>query len=329
VNEVPLAMAVGDYDHVRDVSSGRIPVEGVKLTTIHLPVEQIFQRFHVHRDWEISEFSFAKYVSMVAAGDDSLVAVPVFPSRVFRHSSIYVRANGDVRTPADLIGGRIGIPEWAQTAAVYTRGLLQEDYGVELTGVRWIQAGVNRPGRRDRAHVSLPDGVTVESMPDRSLNEMLVAGDLDALLSARPPTDFTNGSGALRRLFPDYVPVERAYYERTRIFPIMHVLVIRADVNARHPWVARNLVDAFEAAKRSSLARVSDVTASCLPLPWMPAREEDAVDLFGEDPWPYGIDANRPTLEAFLRMGYEQGVCVRHLQPEELFSASALASVIV
>ena len=329
MNEVPLAIAVGDYDHVRDLTSGNIAVPGVRLTPIHLAVEQIFQRFNVHRDWEVSEFSFAKYASMVAAGDASLVAVPVFPSRAFRHSSIYVRADGDVNEPADLIGGRIGIPEWAQTAAVYTRGLLEEDYGVEIPGVRWVQAGVNRPGRQDHAHVSLPDGVEVLAAPDQSLNQMLVAGELDALLSARAPIDFTNGSGRLQRLFDDHAAVEREYYKRTGIFPIMHVLVIRGDVDARHPWIARNLLDAFEAAKRASLARLGDVTVSSLPLPWVAARVDEAIDMFGEDPWPYGIEPNRPTLEAFLRMCHEQGVCARSLQPEDLFSESALASVVV
>jgi 4,5-dihydroxyphthalate decarboxylase len=318
-----LTMAMSGYDHVRDLSTGAVRVEGVDLTTLTLPVEEIFYRFLRHREWHVSELSLAKYVALRAAGDESICAIPVFPSRVCRHSSIFVRPDGP-RDPRRLSGARIGLPEWAQTAAVYTRSLLVCEWGIPLRDVHWVQAGVNEPGRQEKVELHLPDGVVVSRVPDRSLDEMLLAGDLDAVFSAHPPASFERGDPRIVRLFADYEPVEREYVARTGIFPIMHVVVIRADVLRSDPWVAQNLFTGFVRAKQASLDRLSDMTASRVPLPWAPRRLEEARQLTGSDPWPYGVDANRVTLDAFARYAHEQGVAARRLEPEELFVPQVL-----
>lgn len=320
VGRVPISLAISDYEHVRDLSSGVVGVEGVDLIPLEHSVEEIFYRFTEFREWHAAEMSMARYVSMRAAGDDSLTAIPVFPSRVFRHSSFYVRRDAGFSDGADLAGKRIGIPEWAQTAGVYARGLLVHEYGVPLTEVRWVQGGVNQAGRRERVPVAFPDGVEVEVVSDRSLNDMLVAGDLDAVISARPPLDFTDG-GAVVRLFDDFRPLEADYLKRTGIFPIMHTIALRRDVVDEHPWVARNLLTAFEQAKERSLARAADITQSRWPIPWSFATLDTGRETFGGgNPWPYGIEQNRTTLEAFLAFCAEQGVARRQLEPEDIFA---------
>jgi 4,5-dihydroxyphthalate decarboxylase len=318
-----LTMAMSGYDHVRDLATGTVRVEGAEITALTLPLEEIFYRFLRYREWHVSELSLAKYVALRASGDDSLQAIPVFPSRMGRHSSIFVRPDGP-REPAELKGARIGLPEWAQTAAVYTRSLLVHEWGIPLRDVHWVQAGVNQPGRREKVELHLPEGVTLTQEPERSLDEMLLAGDLDAVFSAHPPASFERGDPRMTRLFPDYEPVEREYVARTGIFPIMHVVVIRADVLDRDPWVAGNLLTAFTAAKDASLARLAEMTASRVPLPWLPGRVAEARALLGPDPWPYGVEANRVTLDAFTRYAHEQGVAARRMAPDELFAPQVL-----
>lgn len=318
-DRLPLTLAVTDYDHVRDLASGAVEVQGASLNVLHLPVEEIFFRFTRFREWEVSELSLAKYSSLRAAGDDSLVAIPVFTSRSFRHSAIFIRSDGPVDDPAALAGKRIGVPEWTVTATVYARGLLQHEYGVELAGVQWVQAGTNEPGRTEGVAVQLPAGVTLEAMPERTLNEMLIAGEIDAVIAPHLPRGFEDGSGSIVRLFSDPRAVEEAYFRERGVFPIMHVVALRADVHERHPWVAMNLLTAFTEAKRRSVERALDVNAPRHPVPWAAANALHAQQLIGEDFWPYGIEANRVTLEAFLGFAFEQGVCSRRLSVEELF----------
>jgi 4,5-dihydroxyphthalate decarboxylase len=319
VGRVPIALAISDYEHVRDLTTGVVEVGGVDLTCLELSVEEIFYRFTEFREWHASEMSMARYVSMRAAGDDSLTAIPVFPSRVFRHSSFYVTRDSPIQEASELAGKRVGIPEWAQTAGVYARGLLTHEYGVPLTDVRWTQGGVNQAGRRERVPVAFPDGVEVEVVTDRSLNDMLLAGDLDAVISARPPLGFS-GDGSVRRLYEDFQALEADYVRRTGIFPIMHTIALRKDAVEANPWLPRNLLTAFEQAKARSLARAADITQSRWPIPWSFAALETGAEIFGGDPWPYGIEPNRRTLEAFLDFTAEQGVAQRRLEPEDLFA---------
>jgi 4,5-dihydroxyphthalate decarboxylase len=323
---LPLTLAISEYDHVRDLVSGRVKPEGIELRSLVLSIEEIFYRFTVHREWDVSEMAMGKYVSLRSQGDTSLTAIPVFPSRMFRHSSIYVRSDGRVQVPADLKGRRVGIPEWAQTAAIYSRGLLTHQYGLAIADIAWVQAGVNEPGRTEKVALNLPAGVTVERPVDKSLNGMLLAGELDAVLTAHAPAAFEAGDPRIQRLFPDFMPVELAYWRETGIFPIMHCIAIQTRVLEAHPWIAMNLLTAFEAAKRRSVARAFESTASRFPIPWSHERASAVVPLFGKEYWPYGIEPNRVTLEAFLGYALEQGVCHRLLTPEELFPAEVASS---
>src|SRR5262249_54154107 len=190
---LPLSIAINDYDHVRDLLTGRIEAEGIALTALNFEVEEIFFRFVRFREWDISEMSMGKYVSLRAGGDDSLTAIPVFPSRLFRHSGIYVRSEGAGGAPADLKGKRIGVPEWSQTAVIYMVGLLRHEYGVQLEDVDWMQAGVNQAGRPEKAALKLPEIVRLTRVADKTLSEMLKAGELDAVMSAHPPEAFEKG----------------------------------------------------------------------------------------------------------------------------------------
>jgi 4,5-dihydroxyphthalate decarboxylase len=243
----------------------------------------------------------------------------VFTSRVFRHSSIYVRADGGITRPEDLAGRRIGVPEWAQTAAVYSRGLLAHEYDVDLASIHWHQAGVNDAGRLEKVALALPAGLRLTVVAERTLSDMLLTGDLDAVLSARPPAPFERGDPRIRRLFDDPRSIELAYVRKTGVFPIMHVVAMRRGIYERDRWLAMSLFKAFDEARRRSLARAADMAASHFPLPWIPDELRRARELFGDDPWPYGVEANRPTLDAFLRYAFEQGVCRRELSADALF----------
>jgi len=316
-----LSLAISEYDHVRDLTSGEVRPQGIALNALRFAVEEIFHRFTRYREWEVSEMSMGKYTSLVSQGDRSIAAIPVFPSRVFRHSSIYVRRDGKVRVPQDLRGRKVGLPEWAQTAAIYTRGMLVEEYGIALDAIDWVQAGVDEPGRQEKVALKLPRGVRLTPRPDSSLDRMLLAGEIDAVMSAHALRSFEARHPDIVRLFPDYRPVEEAYFRKTGIYPIMHVIALRAEVLERFPWVATNLLEAFEAAKLRSLARAREITASRFPVPWIADIADRAVALFAGDPMPYGIEANRTTLAAFLRFGHEQGTCHTLLKPEDLFPA--------
>jgi len=319
MSRLALTLALGDYDHTRDLASGAVRADGIDLTHLKLSIEETFFRFLKFREFHVSELSFAKYVSSIAGGEAFFVGIPVFPSRVFRLSSFYVRSDGRVRDERDLAGSRIGIPEWGQTASVYTRGYLQHDLGVGLDRVEWLQAGVNEPGRVEKVKIDLPAGVRYRTVADASLDEMLLDGRIDLALTARPPRSFAAGDARVRRLFPDFQAREEAHYRKTGIFPIMHVIAIRADVYEENRWVATNLFKAFEEAKRRSAARMSDVTASHAPFAWMSDFAARTRSIFGDDPFPYGIEPNRATLEAFLRYAREQGLCAKALTPEDVF----------
>jgi len=315
---LPLTLAINPYDHVRDLLSGEVRASGIDLVPLELPIEEIFYRFTKFREWQASEMSFGKVISLMSEDKPEIVCVPVFLSRVFRHSAIYLRDASEIRTPKDLEGKRVGIPEWAQTAGIYVRGMLAHEYGVDLARIQWFQAGVREPGRVEKVQLNLSKGITITARPDRSLVDMLAKGDLDAVMSAREVP------GA--RLFKDYRAAEAEYWKKTRIFPIMHVLVLRRDVYERDRWLAMNLYQAFLEAKRRSMARVSEFGLSHLPLPWVPDHVRQWREIAGEDFWPYGVEPNRPTLEAFLQYGYEQGVCKKRLKVEDLFAPETLQS---
>ena len=311
---LPLSLAVSPYDHVRDLRA-----EGIDLNVQTPQLEEIFFRFTRFREWDVSEMSFGKTISILAGENPDIVALPVFVSRVFRHSSIYLKKDSSIREPKNLEGKRVGLPEWAQTASIYTRGFLQHEYGVDLKKVDWVQAGLHQAGRIEKVELHLPPGLRVTPVRDKSLVEMLASGELDAVLSAREIPGAT-------RLFPEYRALELEYFRKTRIFPIMHVVVIRRDVYEKNRWVARNLYKAFEEAKNASLARTAELGLSHFPVPWLAEHTLRWREVMGEDFWPYGLEANRATLEAFVQYGFEHGVCKRRLKADELFAPETLES---
>jgi len=324
VNALELTLAIHDYDHTRDLVTGRVPVEGVRLRTLELEPPEINGRFSQYREWDVSEFGLGKYIAQRAAGDDSITAIPVFPARAFRQSCLYVRADSDLSEPEQLAGKRVGIPEWAQTAVVYARGFLVHQHGIDLASIDWQQAGVSEPGRVEKVQVALPQGVRVTPRPDQTLERLLEGGEVDAIITAQPPEAFIAREPWIRRLYADPRAAEAAYYRTTGVFPIMHTIAIRSDVYDAHPWIAINLMKAFEQAKRRSYVRLLDAMAARFPLPWITDDAEQAARTFGPDPYPYGIEPNRTTLEAVLSFAFEQGVARRHLAVEELFTPTTI-----
>jgi 4,5-dihydroxyphthalate decarboxylase len=321
-----LTLATTDYDHVRDLGNGAVQADGIVLTAFVLPVEEIFFRFIKNQEWDVSEMSFGKFIGFAAQGNSPFIGIPVFPSRVFRHSAFYVRADRDIKSPKDLEGKSVGIPEWAQTAGMYARGFLAETAGVDLTKIKWVQAGMNEAGREEKVEFKLPAAIQYSQRRDTSISAMLLSGELDAALCARVPDAFTQGGGKVVRLYPDYRIEEMRYYEATGIFPIMHVIALRRAVFERYPWVAMNLLKAFEQAKQRSLARIADLTASRIPVPWAASVASEWGKAFGADPFPYGLEPNRKTLDAFCRFAYAQGVTAKKLTPDDLFPKEVRAS---
>ncbi len=322
-----LTLATTDYDHVRDLMNGVVRPEGVVLTAFVLPVEEVFYRFIKNREWDVSEMSFGKFIGYASQGNSPFIGIPVFPSRVFRHSAFYVRTDRGIAQPKDLEGKRVGIPEWAQTAGIYARGYLSDTAGVDLRKIHWVQAGMNEAGREEKVEFKLPTGIQYEQRRDTSISAMLLSGEIDAAISARVPDAFESGGGKIARLFPNYRAEEARYHAATGIYPIMHVIAMRRTVFERYPWVAMNLFKAFDESKRRSLDRIRDLTASRIPVPWSAAIADEWSKDFGADPFPYGLEANRKTLTAFCRFAHEQGITAKQLAPDDLFPKEVRASV--
>ncbi len=323
---VHLTLAVCDYEHVREITQGLVRADGITLTPLIFPsIEEITFRFTRSLEWDVSELSFGKYIALVSQGAAPMVAIPVFPSRVFRHSAIYVRGDRGIKVAKDLEGRAVGIPEWAQTAGIYVRGLLAEEYGVDLAKIHWLQAGVNEPGRAEKVALKLPAGIRYQARPDSSLAAMLASGEVDAVISARAPQAFAPG-GPVVRLFPNYRAEEERFFKKTGIFPIMHLITMRRTAFEQHPWIAMNLYKMFDEAKRRCFDRLADFTCARIPLPWAAAIAEEIVAGYGPDPFPYGIEASRPTIEAFCRYANDQGVTRRRMTADDLFPREVRAT---
>ena len=326
MTKLRLTLGISDYDHVRDLTNGVVTAEGIDLVPLNLVVEEIHFRFTAFREWDISEMSLGKYISLVSSGEAPMVAIPVFPNRAFRHSSIYVRRDAELTDPKQLAGRRVGVPEWAQTAGIYARGFLTHQYSVPLSAIEWWQAGVNQPGRAEKVELRLPRDIRLHRVADRTLTGMLQAGELDAVMTAHPPEPPDDSGPEIVRLVGNTQAVEEAYWRETGIFPIMHVIAIKREVYAEYPWVAMNLYKAFDEARRRSVRRAFDVMASRFPVPWMADYAARWRDLFGGEYFAYGLEPNRVTLAAFCRYADEQGVTHRKVTPEELFAPEVLRS---
>jgi 4,5-dihydroxyphthalate decarboxylase len=316
-----LTLACWNYDRTRALADGRIRPEGIDLNCLSLPVEETFFRMARHREFDVAEMSLSSYVLSLFLPDPPFVAIPVFPSRSFRHSCIYLHAASGIREPKDLIGRRVGSPEYQLTACVWIRGTLADEYGVPVASATYVVGGQEEPGRPEKLPLDLPASIRLERIgPDDTLAAMLARGDIDALYTPRMPSSFGSATGRVRRLFEDFPAVERDYFRRTGIFPIMHVVVIRRDVYERDRWVAQTLYKAFSAAQREAYADLSETAALTTMLPWLTGHVEEARREMGDDFWPYGLDRNRHALATFLRYSQEQGLAGRLLRPEELFA---------
>jgi 4,5-dihydroxyphthalate decarboxylase len=326
---LPLSLACWDYDRTEPLRDGRVQPEGVDLTYLSLPVEETFFRMARFHEFDAAEMSLSSYV-LTLFRDAPFIAIPVFPSRSFRHNGIYVNASSGIEKPADLAGRVVGVPEYQVTAAVWIRGILADRHEVPTGAVRYRTGGVHSPGRVEKVRLDLPTGIEVEPIPaDRTLADMLVTGEIDALYSPRTPRPFTDGRPEVRRLFPDPRTVEQEYFAETGIFPIMHVVALRRELYEARPWVARSLYDAFETARAQTSERMGETAAARYMLPWLYDEVERTRNLMGEDFWSYGLAANEVTLRTFLRYSHEQGLAERLLDPADLFAAETLESYVI
>ncbi|NQU69868.1 MAG: PhnD/SsuA/transferrin family substrate-binding protein [Rhodospirillales bacterium] len=322
---LPISMTFWDYDRVQALADGRVKIEGCDAVHFNLDLHDIFFRAIRSQDFDITEMSFSSYMMMKARGNAPYTAIPVFLSRMFRHSAIFIRTDRGINKPEDLKGKLVGVPEYQVTAALVARGMLSDEYGVKPSDISWRTGGVEDPGRPEKVDLNLPADVEVKAIPtDQSLSAMLAAGELDAILAPLPPSCFTKGAPNVGRLFPDYHAVEKAYWQKTKYFPIMHVCAIRTTLVEQHPWLAGNVFNAFSEAKDIAIKRLPNFGAAKATLPWLAAEVEETVALMGEDYWPYGVENNRIALENATRYSYEQGLSDRKLDIEELFAPSTL-----
>ncbi len=326
--KLKLSLACWNYDRTQALIDGRVRAEGIELVGFNLPVEETFFRMLRHREFDVAEMSLSSYTVSLMRPERPFVAIPVFPSRVFRHGCVYVNSSAGIRAPKDLIGKRIGCPEYQMTAPTWIRGILQDEYGVPVDSVSYHTGGEEEPGRDEKLKLDLPPAIRVQSIgPAQTLSAMLAEGEIDALYTARMPSTYRAGErGKVARLFENYVEVEQAYYKKTRIFPIMHTVVIRRELYEQHRWVAMSLYKAFCAAQQETYRDLYVTASYAAMLPWLTAHVEEARRELGEDFWPYGFAANRATLATFLRYHHEQGLSKRRLEPEELFAPETLES---
>ena len=322
-----LTLACWDYDRTRALMDGTVRPEGIELIYLNQPVEETFFRMLRYREFDCSEMSLSSYTASLHSDNPPFIAIPVFPSRFFRHSCIFISAKSGIRKPEDLKGKRIGVPEYQMTAPVWIRGILSDEHGVRVTDVEHLSGGEEEPGRDEKLKLNLPSSIKLRPIgAQQTLSRMLADGELDALVTARAPSTFQREPDKVKRLFPDYVEREKDYYRRTKIFPIMHTVVIRRDLYQKHPWVAQALYKAFSEAKARAMALYDQTAALPAMVPWLVAEIEETRREMGADWWPYGVAPNRAVLDTFLRYHHEQGLSRLRLAPEDLFARETLES---
>ena len=326
--KLKLSLGCWNYDRTRALADGRVKPDGIELTYLDMPVEETFFRMLRHQEFDVAELSLSSYTVSLFREKKHFIAIPVFPSRFFRHSCIYVNEKSGIREPRDLAGKRVGTPEYQMTAPVWIRGILQDEYRVPVDSPTYLTGGEEEPNRSEKLKLDLPPNIRIQPIgPADTLAAMLRDGNIDALYTARMPSTYKAGQpGPVRRLFEDYMEVEQAYYRKTRIFPIMHTVAIKRSVYERHPWVAMSLYKAFAKAQKETYDDLYVTAALKAMLPWLTKHVEDARALMGNDFWPYGFEANRETLATFLRYHHEQGLSRQRLEPEALFAPETLES---
>jgi 4,5-dihydroxyphthalate decarboxylase len=317
-----LTFACGPYDRTAALREKLISPEGIELNYLTMQPAEIFWRMLQFKEFDASEMSLSNYTTTLMQPNPPFIAIPVFPSRVFRHGYFFINTQKGISSPADLRGKRGGVPEYSMTAAVYMRGLLQHEYGVKPSDVEWVQGRADRLGRKLPADIRLtqaPAGV--------ELGDMLERGAIDFLMTANNPLSFRRGAPTVRRLFADYAAEEKAYYRRTKIYPIMHTVVIRRDIYDRDPWVALSLYKALCQAKMYAYDQLADLGSPKASFAWLQPLLEEEQAVIGKDWFPYGIEQNRPSIEALLQYTHEHGLTDRRLTIEELFAPSTMRDI--
>ncbi len=324
MENITLTLACGDYDRVAPLKDGRVKPEGVNLNFLALGPEEIFFRMARHQEFDASEMSLASYINSRAQGRDDLIAIPVFPSRMFRHSAIFVHTEAGIEKPEDLKGRRVGVGEYQMTAIVWVKGILSDEHGVAASDIHWFTGGQEQPGREERVPLQLPPEIDLQSIPqDKTLSSMLEAGELDAVIAARVPSPILRGSDRVRRLFKNPMEVEKEYFKRTGIFPIMHTVAIRKKLWDAHPWLPVSLYKAFDQAQRLSREGILS-PAVLFQLAWLQRYWEEEKALLGENAWAHGSEHNRETVEVLCRYLVEQGIIREAPSFESLFAPSTL-----
>ncbi len=309
---------------------GRVPVEGVEINSHVLPTSTLFPLAVQEATFDVTELSVSSYLLQVARGNSAYTAIPTFPSRAFRHSGFFARRNSGIESLAQFSGRRIGVPEYQMTAAVWMRGILADEFNVDCNRIHWRTGALDTGVRRERLPLALPDGMLVEPIEEgQTLQDMLLAGEIDGLLAPKPPQAFLDGHPDLVRLIPDFERAEMAYHRKTGFFPIMHLLAIRKSLAEEHSWLPRALFDASVIARDMAITRLRDVwlgNSNRLSLPWLNASMERTLSVLGNDYWSYGFQANRTELATICRYSLEQHLAPRLVAPEELFHPSMLES---
>ncbi len=327
MSNIPVTIATGDYDRVRAIREGHVAVGGTDVTYLLFEPEELFFRTVRYQEFDVAEMSFSTYIMQRDRGITDYIAVPVFLSRIFRHSGFYVRTDRGIRSATDLRGKQVGVPEYQMTACVWQRGLLQDEYGVSPREIVWRTGGLEEPGREERSPLTPPPGVDLAPVSaGKTLSAMLEGGELDAVLAPRAPSCFLRAAANVGRLFPDYRSVEQAYYRKTRLHPIMHVLGVRQSLVDQYPWLPGNLFRAFCQAKEAAVAELERIITLSVTLPWVGAELVSTRAVLGHDIWPYGVEENRAEIETLIRYSREQGLISRTPQPEDLFVPSTLAT---
>jgi len=327
MSKLNLSVAVGNYDRMRPLVDGEVQIDGVDPVFMLQDPEEIFFRAFRHADYDICELSLSSYSVKTAAGTSPYIAVPIFPSRAFRHTSIYVRNDRGIESPTDLKGKRIGVPEYQLTANVWARLFLEEDHGVKASDVTWVRGGYEEKGRQEKISLNLPIDVRLENAPDdATISSLLASGEIDAVIGPRAPSCFSNGHPNIRYLYADPQKAAADWYTRTKLFPIMHLLGIRRTLADKHPWLPGAVAKAFEKSKAVALAKLSDTSATKVTLPFVEEQLRAARQLLGHDFWAYGFEPNRHVLSRFLARHHAEGLSNRLMEPEELFHPASLES---
>jgi 4,5-dihydroxyphthalate decarboxylase len=326
VSKLPLTYGGYVYlDRTRALQTGQVTPAGIDLNFQVVEISELFRRMAQHIEFDVAEMSTSTYMMMRGSGDDRLIGIPVFLSRAFRHSMVFVNVNAGINAPEDLRGKRVGTPEYQMTAGLWIRAFLQHDYGVEPSAMNWFYGGSDEPGYAERRHHESPPGVSLERIPQgQTLSGMLDRGDLDAMVTAAKPRPYLQGSKQIRPLFENSRAVEADYFRRTGFFPIMHLVVIRRELYEANRWVAVSLLDAFIESKRLGLDRLRQVGVPPVMIPWLAEDVDEIDEIFGGDPFGYGFESNRKVLDAMTQYSFEQGLTPNRLSAEELFAEETL-----